>query len=58
MGPPLTDLDREVRTNVFVGKLVSESHTLRLMLDRFAVNDGVLELLNDRFVDRIALCSR
>jgi hypothetical protein len=50
-------IQREVRTNVLVGKLMSKAHALRLMLDRFAVDNGVLELLNDRLVDRVALSS-
>lgn len=47
-----------VHTNIFIGKLVREAHALRLMLDRFAVNNGVLELLNDRLVDRMTLRPR
>lgn len=51
-------MSQKVLTNVFIGKLVGEAHALRLMLDRFTVDDGVLELLNDRLVDRITLSSR
>lgn len=44
-----------VRTDIFVRKLVREADPLWLMLDRFAVHNGVLELLDDRLVDRITL---
>jgi hypothetical protein len=46
-----------VRTDIFIRKLVRETNPLRLMLDRFAVHNGVLELLDDRLVDRITLCN-
>jgi hypothetical protein len=55
---PLKDFSGDVRTNVFVSKLVSKAHTLRLVLDRFAVNDGVLKVLHDRLMDRITLSPR
>jgi hypothetical protein len=42
-------------TDVFVGQLVGQAHTLRLMLDGTTVNNGVLELFDDGFVDGIAL---
>lgn len=48
-------MDVRVRTNVFIGKLVRETDALRLVLDRAPVNDRLLELLLDRFVDRNAL---
>ena len=42
-------------TNVFVGELVCETDSLRLVLDGLAVDDGALELLNDGPMDGIAL---
>lgn len=44
-------------TYVFVREFVAQSDSLWLMLDGTTVNDGMLEGLNDRFVDRIALSS-
>jgi hypothetical protein len=44
-----------IRTDILVGKLVRESHTLRLMLARFPVNDSVLEVVHDGLVNRITL---
>jgi hypothetical protein len=44
-------------TNVFVGKLVTESYTLRLVLNGFAIHDGLTELLDDGLVNSIALRS-
>jgi hypothetical protein len=58
-GIPLTDSSRDgAHTNIFVGEFVGETHALGLMLDRFAVDDSVLELLNDRLVDRVTLTLR
>ena len=42
-------------TDVFVGKLMGQSDTLRLMLDRFSVYDGVLKLFYDGLVDGVTL---
>lgn len=42
-------------TDVFVGQLVRQAYTLRLMLDRFAVYDSVFELLYNCFVDGVTL---
>ena len=42
-------------TDILVGKFVREPYALRLMLHRFAIYDGYLELVNNRFVDRITL---
>lgn len=42
-------------TDVFVRKLMRQADTLGLMLDRFAVHDGVLELLHNGFVDGVTL---
>lgn len=42
-------------TDVFVSEFVSESNTLRLMLDGLPVHDGMLELFYYRLVDGIAL---
>lgn len=44
-------------TYVFVREFVAQSDSLWLMFDGTTVNDGMLEGLNDRFVDRIALSS-
>ena len=44
-------------TDVFVRQLVGQTDPLRLVLDRLAVHNGVLELLNDGLVDGIALSS-
>jgi hypothetical protein len=53
---PLNSSHRNrVQTNIFVAELVSKAHALGLMFDRFAVNNGVLELLHDRLVDRVTL---
>src|SRR3954470_6262978 len=42
-------------TDVFVGELVGEADSLRLVLDGLSVDDGTLELLNDGPMDGIAL---
>lgn len=34
---------------------MGQAYALRLVLDRLAVHNGVLELLNNRLVDRITL---
>ena len=53
--PLNVSLLNRVQTNIFIAELVSKAHALRLVLDRFAVNNGVLELLHDRLVDRVTL---
>ena len=47
---------KEYLTNVFVGKFMCQTNTLWLVLDRFAIYNGLAELLDYRFVDGIALC--
>jgi len=42
-------------TDILICQFVSQSYSLRLMLDRLPVDDGMLELLDDRFVDGVAL---
>ena len=42
-------------TDVFVGKLMRQADTLGLMLDRFAVDDGVLKLFHDGLMDGVTL---
>ena len=42
-------------TNVLVGELVGETDSLRLVLDRLAIDDGALELLDDGPMDGVAL---
>jgi len=49
------DSAKKKLTNILVRQLVRNSDSLRLMLDRLAVHDGRLELLEDATVDRIAL---
>ena len=44
-----------VHTDVFVSQLVGETHTLGLVLYRLAVDDGVLELLENGAVDGVTL---
>ena len=45
-------------TDVFIRKLVRETHPLRLMLHRLSVYNRVLELLDNGFMDSIALTWR
>lgn len=47
----------EALTDILVSKLMGQSHTLRLMLNRLSVHDGSLELLNDGAVNGVALCN-
>lgn len=42
-------------TDIFVGEFVSEPNPLWLMFDRPSVNDGMLELFEDRLVDGVTL---
>lgn len=42
-------------TDIFVGKLVGEPHTLRLMFHRLAIHNRLLELLDDGLVNGVAL---
>lgn len=42
-------------TDIFIRKFVTESYSLRLMLDRFAVNNGLAELFDDGLVNGITL---
>lgn len=44
-----------ILTDVLIGKLVGQTHPLRLMLHRLSIHDRVLELFYDGFVDSIAL---
>jgi hypothetical protein len=53
---PLKVLSRcERHTNIFVGKLVRETHSLRLVPDGFSVHDGVFEVIDNRLVDGMTL---
>lgn len=49
---------RTVHTDVFVSQLVGETHTLGLVLHRLAVDDGVLELLENGAMDGVTLRTR
>ena len=42
-------------TDVLIGKLVRQTHSLWLMLHRLSIHDRVLELLHDSLVNSIAL---
>lgn len=42
-------------TDILICKLVRQSHTLRLMFYRAAIDDGLLELLHNSLVNGIAL---
>lgn len=53
-GRPPMNLNNAL-TDVFVTKLVAETHALRLMLHRFSINDSLLELLGNRLVNGITL---
>jgi hypothetical protein len=46
---------REQRTNILVSQFMGEADALRLVLDGASVDDSNPELLDDRFVDGIAL---
>jgi hypothetical protein len=56
--PPLANSQKERGkrlTNILVAQLVGQSHPLRLMLDRFAVDNGCLELLHNSPMNSVAL---
>ena len=42
-------------TDILVGELMSQTHPLRLVLDRPSIHDGLSELFYDRFVNGVAL---
>jgi hypothetical protein len=42
-------------TDVFVCKFVRQSDSLRLVFDRASIDNGMLELLNNGFVNGVAL---
>jgi len=42
-------------TNIFVRKFMAKTYTLRLVLNGFAIHNGMTKLLNDRLVNCIAL---
>lgn len=42
-------------TDVLIGQLVSKTYPLRLVLHGLPIHDGMLELLDDRLVNCIAL---
>lgn len=42
-------------TDILIRQLMTKSNPLWLMLDRATVNDSLLELLDNRLVDSIAL---
>lgn len=46
----------DIRTNIFVSKLVRETDSLRLMLDGLAIDNGHLEVLYNRAVNGVTLC--
>jgi hypothetical protein len=46
---------QEVLTDVFVGQFVSETDSLRVVFNRFAIDDGDPELFHDRLVNGITL---
>ena len=45
----------QVLTDVFVGHLMGKTNSLRLMLNRLSIYNGMLKLVHDRLVDGIAL---
>ncbi len=49
------DRGREQHTNIFVRQLMGKTDSLRLVLDRLAVDDGRFELLRDTPMDGVAL---
>jgi hypothetical protein len=44
-----------VRTDILVSQLVGETNTLRLVLDGFAIDDGLLKLLGNCAMNGVAL---
>lgn len=42
--------------DIFIGQLVAETDTLRLMFDGLSVHDSNLELIHDSLVDSVTLC--
>ena len=42
-------------TDILIRQLMRKAHSLRLMLHRLSIDNGVLELLNDLFVNGVAL---
>ena len=42
-------------TYIFIGQLMGEAYTLRLVLDRLAVNNSSLEVLQNAPMDRVTL---
>lgn len=51
----MAELVRVPLTNILIAQLVSETDTLRLVLDRLAIDDGCLKLLNDTAMDSVTL---
>ena len=45
-------------TDVFICQFMGQANTLWLMLNRTTIYNGMFELFDDGFVDRITLCSR
>jgi len=54
-GDPNNSRRERGRTDIFVGELVAEAYSLRLVLHRLAVDDGLTEILYNGLVDCIAL---
>lgn len=52
---PSSPRPKESLTDVFVRKLMGEPDSLWLMLHRSSIHDGLLELLNDGFMNGVAL---
>lgn len=46
------------RTDIFVSEFVSQTNTLGLMFDRSTINDGNLELFDNRSVNLVTLRAR
>lgn len=44
-----------MHTNILIRQLVGEADSLRLVLDRLAVDNGGFELLDDALVDLVTL---
>jgi len=42
-------------TNIFICQFMTEAYSLRLMLNRFPINDGLTEVIDYSFVDSITL---
>jgi hypothetical protein len=53
--PRIEGKDGGVLTNIFVCELMTESHTLRLVLHGLTIDNGLAELFDDGFVDGVAL---